>query len=269
MYGYRMPAMPGVHRGLPSPYLTLVFSLNGPLPIQVPDGDRLRSGSFAAPVGGLHTRPVLLPPASATPGRPAPEQRGIELAVHPCAARALFGLPAVELAGKVLELADLLPDARELHERFDEPVDGPTAAALVTRWLEGRLCAAVPGQLPAELDRAWQLIVGSGGRSRIGQVATEVGWSRRHLTARLRAETGLGAKDLARVTRFQRSRSMLTTGRLPLSGVAADCGYADQSHLTAEWREFAGCTPGQWIGGELPTLAPDHHDNNRSHFSKT
>jgi AraC-like DNA-binding protein len=50
-----------------------------------------------------------------------------------------------------------------------------------------------------------------------------------------------------------------------LAEVAADCGSADQSHLTAEWQEFAGCTPGQWIAGELPTLSPpDHHDTNGS-----
>ncbi len=34
MFGYRMPPMPGVHRGLPSPYLTLVFSLSGAIPIE-------------------------------------------------------------------------------------------------------------------------------------------------------------------------------------------------------------------------------------------
>ena len=270
MFGYRMPPMPGVHRGLPSPYLTLVFSLNGPLPILVPDGDRLRSGTFSAPVGGLHTRPVLLPPAVDGVGRVAPVQRGIQLAVHPFAARALFGLPATALTGEVLELADLVPGVGKLSDRFDDVIDGPTAASMVTSWLDRRLTEAPPGQLSAELLRAWQLIVGSGGCCRIADVANDVGWSRRHLTARLRAEIGFGAKDLARVTRFQRSRSKLLTGRPPLADVAADCGYSDQSHLTAEWREFAGCTPGQWIAGELPTLSPpDHHDTNGSHFSKT
>ena len=270
MVGYRMPPMPGVHRGLPSPYLTLVFSLNGPLPIQVPEGDRVRAGTFSAPVGGLHTRPVLLPPAVDARGRVAPVQRGIQLAVHPFAARALFGLPATALTGQVLELADLIPDGDELYERLGEDTDGPTAAALVTGWLDRRLTAAPRGQLSAELLRSWQLIVGSGGRCRVRDVASDVGWSRRHLTARLRAEIGCGAKDLARVARFQRSRSMLLTGRAPLADVAADCGYTDQSHLTAEWRDFAGCTPGQWIAGELPTLSPpDHHDTDRSHFSKT
>src|SRR6478672_178015 len=36
MVGYRMAPMPGRHRGFPSPYLTLVFSLSGALPIEIP-----------------------------------------------------------------------------------------------------------------------------------------------------------------------------------------------------------------------------------------
>jgi len=95
----------------------------------------------------------------------------------------------------------------------------------------------------------------TGGRRRIGQVAADVGWSRRHLTARLRAETGYGAKELARLARFQRARRAIVAQTDSLADVAATCGYADQSHFTAEWREFAGCSPGQWIATEVPALA--------------
>jgi AraC-like DNA-binding protein len=95
---------------------------------------------------------------------------------------------------------------------------------------------------------------------RVAEVARDVGWSRRHLTARLHAEVGLGAKDLARVSRFQRSRSMMVNSARPLADIAADCGYTDQSHLSNEWRDFAGCTPGQWLAAEAPALSRLHHD---------
>jgi len=263
MFGYRMRPMPGVHRGLPSPYLTLVFSLSGALPIEVPAGTGVRSGSFGIPVGGLHTRPVLLPQTtSGDGGRCEPEagwQRGIQLAVHPLASRALFGMPAGELTGEVLELDEVIGRrGGALREQLTGPIDPVTAVRLVSGWLESRLSAAA-GHPAAELRHAWQLIVASGGRCRIGDVAREVGWSRRHLTASLKTETGLGAKDLARVTRFRLASSMLVDTRPPLSAIAADCGYADQSHLTTEWREFAGCTPGQWIAEELPALSGHRH----------
>jgi AraC-like DNA-binding protein len=188
------------------------------------------------------------------------EQRGIQLAVNPLAARAIFGMPAGELAGAVFELDEVVGrEGGELRERLTGGVAAPRALDQVSRWIDFRLAAANQQPAAPELRRAWRLIVGSGGRMRVAEVAREIGWSRRHLTARLRAEVGLGAKDLARVSRFQRSRSMMVESTRPLADIAADCGYTDQSHLSNEWREFAGCTPGQWIAAEAPALARLHH----------
>ncbi len=254
MIGYRMAPMPGVHRGLPSPYLTLVISLSGPLPIEIPwRAADSPVGHFGIPVGGLHTSPVLLPPPGGLQNRLV--QRGIQLAVHPFACRALFAVPAAELDREVLELRELIGrDGAALGELLAGSVPSATAVERVNGWLTGRLAAVERGVVAPELRRAWQLITESGGTIRVGQVADDVGWSRRHLTAMMRAEIGIGVKDLARLTRFDRSKSQLLAGRLSLSDVAAACGYVDQSHLTAEWRQFAGCTPGQWLAAELPAL---------------
>jgi AraC-like DNA-binding protein len=29
------------------------------------------------------------------------------------------------------------------------------------------------------------------------------------------------------------------------------CGYYDQAHLTNDWRQLSGCTPGEWIAEKL------------------
>jgi AraC-like DNA-binding protein len=253
MVGYRTAAMPGIHRGLPSPWLTLVFSLSGSLPINVPAGSEVRAGSFRIPLGGLHTRAVLLP--RRLPHAPTAPQRGIQLAVHPLAARAMFGVPASALTDEVLEVEEVVGAATALRDRLDAGPAGANAAALVGRWLDARIRASSPPAPPPELAQAWRLIVGSAGRARIGDVAREVGWSRRHLTTRMRAEIGVGAKDLARLARFRRSRVLMGRQAGSLGQIAGDSGYADQSHLTAEWREFAGCTPGQWIASELTALS--------------
>lgn len=247
-----MAPMPGEHRGLPSPYLTLVFSLSGALPIDVPCGPRIRSAAFHVPVGGLHTRAVVMP--RRLPHDPTTAQRGIQLAVHPLAARAVFGLPAAALTGEVLEIDEVVDAGSALAARLADCRTGVEASAEVDRWLRHRVRVSDAGTPTAELARAWQLIVGSHGRVLVADVARDVGWSRRHLTARLRAEIGVGAKELARLARFQRSRRLIGRQDRCLAQVAADAGYADQSHLTAEWREFAGCSPGRWITDELPAL---------------
>ena len=99
----------------------------------------------------------------------------------------------------------------------------------------------VAGPRP-EVAQAWRLILASGGRRAIESVAEEVGSSRRRLLTTFRAEYGLSPKGVARLARFERARRLAGTG-LPLAQVAAEAGYVDQSHLTREWRGFAGRPP--------------------------
>ncbi|MGW2544008.1 DUF6597 domain-containing transcriptional factor, partial [Kitasatospora sp. NPDC001574] len=85
--GYRQRGLaPALHRGLPSPYLTFILTLDEPLTMAGHPDPAQPPGSFTTLVGGLHTAPALI----THDGR----QSGIQLSVHPLAARALFGLPA-------------------------------------------------------------------------------------------------------------------------------------------------------------------------------
>jgi AraC-like DNA-binding protein len=47
----------------------------------------------------------------------------------------------------------------------------------------------------------------------------------------------------------------LRSGRTTsLAETAVSSGYFDQSHLTNDWKQLAGCTPGEWMAEELPFL---------------
>jgi AraC-like DNA-binding protein len=48
-------------------------------------------------------------------------------------------------------------------------------------------------------------------------------------------------------------------GALDLAAVAAECGYADQSHLAREFRRFAGTSPSGWIAEEFPNIQAGGH----------
>jgi len=137
-------------------------------------------------------------------------------------------MPASELLGQVIEFDQISADER-FPDRLTDAAGPAHATVLVRDWLDR--CAGTDATDPKpELFRAWELIIGSRGRRRISDVAADVGWSRRHLTAQLRAATGYGAKDLARLARFQQARRMIVTAYGSLADVAAACGYADQSH---------------------------------------
>jgi AraC-like DNA-binding protein len=232
-----------VHRGLPSRHVTLVISLAGPV--------RMAGQSLQALVGGLHTRAVLI--------RQDRVQEGVQLELDPLGVRTLFGVTAAELSGEVADLAEFglgwLPERlRELswRERF----------ALLDEVLAAR--AVEPVVPPPELGEAWRRLRGADGRVRVADLADEVGWSRRHLGERFRAELGLAPKQAARVLRFERAGRLLRSGRTDLAALAAECGFYDQAHLTNEWRALAGCTPGTWIAEELPFLQDQEAEVARS-----
>src|SRR5439155_16440650 len=120
--GYRQRGLPPArHRGLPSPYLTLIFTLDEPLTIEAHPDPGQPPGEFGTLLGGLHSVPALITHAGA--------QSGIQVALRPFGARALLGLPAGELAeldlpaeavlgGVCAELRDRVRAAAGWPERF-------------------------------------------------------------------------------------------------------------------------------------------------------
>jgi AraC-like DNA-binding protein len=249
--GYRFGGLPaGQHRGLPSPYVTVVLSLDSDLvvgrhadPHQAPD-------AYGALVGGLHTSPVLL----AMPGR----QVGIQLSLTVAGARALLGVPAAELVQIDAHLAEVLgPDADRLRDRLAGTAGWPARFGILERWLTARLDPAA--ELPAEVARAWSLILAGRGAEPVSSLGAQVGWSSRHLRTRFAGETGLSPKHAARVVRFDRARRMLqhrylAGGSPELARLAAVTGYVDQAHLAREFRALAGCPPTTWLAEEFPEV---------------
>ncbi|WP_406194308.1 helix-turn-helix domain-containing protein [Kitasatospora sp. NBC_01560] len=242
--GYRQRGVaPAVHRGLPSPYLTFILTLDEPLTMAGHPDPAQAGGDYPTLLGGLHTSPALI----THDGR----QSGVQIAVHPLAARALFGLPAGELAGlDVPAEAVLGPAGRRLQEELQLAAGWPERFAALDAAL---LRAARPsGRVPPEVVRAWQALRSSGGSVPVAALARETGWSSRHLQDGFRRETGLTPKAAARVIRFDRARRLLgAPGPLPrLATLAAHCGYFDQAHLAREFRALAGCAPSVWLAEE-------------------
>ncbi|MEO3873359.1 helix-turn-helix domain-containing protein [Nonomuraea sp. B12E4] len=82
----------------------------------------------------------------------------------------------------------------------------------------------------------------SRGRVRVERLVAEIGWSRKRLWSRFRAQIGLTPKRVARLIRFDHAARRLAAGH-GAALVAAESGYADQSHLHRDVMAFAGMTP--------------------------
>ncbi|MCX5243903.1 helix-turn-helix domain-containing protein [Streptomyces sp. NBC_00201] len=254
--GYRQRGIPhGRHRGLPSPWLTLIITLDEPLTIAAHPDPGAAGGDYPTLLGGLHLTPALIE----IPGR----QSGIQVALSPLGARVLLGLPAGELAGTDLHADDVLGACvREVHDEVREAADWAARFAVVDDWLMRRMSLHDrPGPAPAApVAGAWQRLLAAGGRLRVDKLAADTGVSERHLRNRFRAEIGLTPKAAARVIRFDLARRRLASrpGRPDLAGLAADCGYADQSHLDREFAALASCTPSDWLAQEFRNIQSGH-----------
>jgi AraC-like DNA-binding protein len=241
--GYRQRGLPpGLHRGLPSPWLTLILTLDEPLVVRAHPDTAQSPGAYDTLLGGLHLTPALISHDGA--------QSGVQLALHPLGVRALLGLPAGELSGLDVDLPAAIGDraASSLRSAVQAGDSWPARFAALDAALLRR-CRADQDPHP-DLGYAYERVLATGGTIGVRALADEVGWSTRHLTSRFRAETGLGLKEVARVTRFDRARRRLRPG-VRLADLAAATGYFDQAHLARDFQAFAGVPATRWLAEEI------------------
>jgi AraC-like DNA-binding protein len=245
-HGYRQAGLPpAVHRGLPSPHLTLILTLDEPLTVAVHPDAGQPAGSYSSLLGGLHTTPALITHNGA--------QSGVQVGLSPLGARRLLGMPAGELASLDVPADDVLGSL--VHEARDRLLSARTwrgRFAVLDRLLLQRVRAAPEDGPATAAAEGWRLLRRSGGQIGVRELARETRWSERHLGEVMRRETGLSPKQAARVIRFDRARRLLqATPGVRLSDLAAGCGYADESHLDREFRSLAGAPPRRWLAEEL------------------
>jgi AraC-like DNA-binding protein len=168
------------------------------------------------------------------------------VAFRPGVAGAILGLPIAELTDRHVPI-DALWGARGNGLR--EQLLAAGSPASVFRVLEAELTARLERPLLIHPAIAQALAVHSSGsaHSRVADIQRDVGYSPRHFIALFRAAVGLTPKHYYRVKRFNAVlRRIAANADESLADLAASTGYSDQSHLTREFREFAGITPTQY-----------------------
>jgi AraC-like DNA-binding protein len=257
---YRQPTL---HRGLPSAHLTFIFSLADPVvsgwtPEHARGHDPFRNLVL---LGGLHTSPAYVVPDE--------RQRGIQMSVHPLAARALFGAPSRELATLVADGPEVLgADAGRIRDRMLEATTWPARFGILQEYLRDRVDGRSRRQerVRPELLEAWRWLAWHRGTGSIDGLAAHVHLSPRQLRTLFTREVGLGPKQVSRLMRFSsatsRIASTVAAGTTPdLAGIAALCGYFDHAHLDRDFAQFAGISPRGWVAEERRNIQDGGHRN--------
>ncbi|MGK8522261.1 helix-turn-helix domain-containing protein [Nocardia asteroides] len=246
--GYRMSGFAAaVHRGLPSTHMTFILAIGPTIDVVEQTDPRRSPQNYRCVLSGLQASTALI----AHNGH----QEGVAVELTPLGCRTLFGLPAAALWDTSVEFSDVAgPVGMELWERLQYAPTWPERFAACDRVLS--TLADPDRAVGPELSWAWRTVIGSGGGIAVGPLATQIGWSRQHLTRRFSREFGLSPKLAARITRFERARRMLahTPSYITIAQVAATCGYYDQAHLDRDFADLAGTSPTSWLAEEVPSV---------------
>jgi len=233
-----------VHRVVPDAAVSLCFM--GP---RAPDG---ASGDARLRVIGPVTAPYLFTPPIGH------RMEAVRLKLEWC--RPLLGVAPWEHANAEPLYADVRPDLVEpLEARLMASRASADTLRLLVAFLRERLARheVACGLLLSSVESLRR----GAGATRVSELARRLGVSERHLRRLMVNETGFAPRHFSRIQRFHALlRSSDLAPRPSWAALAADHGYADQSHLIREVRHLAGVSPTRLHeerGAEARDLGPD------------
>ncbi|WP_406315022.1 helix-turn-helix domain-containing protein [Streptosporangium sp. NBC_01639] len=231
MAGFRVRDLDAL-RMVPHPAVTLLLEFGADSPVlDYAAGRRQRGSLVAGP--GLGSGGVVWARGE--------NVECVQVRLSPVIARAVLGVSPADLDGVVVPLDDLWGrEASRIRERLGDVPSWEDRFALTDALLARRHEAGPP--VDPEVAWAWHRIVAGRGLVRVDGLAAELGWSRKRLWSRFRSQLGLPPKRAVKLVRFDHAAHRLVAGE-GAARVAADAGYADQSHLHRDVMAFTGVTP--------------------------
>jgi AraC-like DNA-binding protein len=234
---------------LPSGSAQLLFALHEmPLSCRPPGAQHLITWSGSIVHG---------PQSSYYVAGPKPKGGTVGVSFRPGAAGAVLGASMAELADRHVALAAIWGSRGvDLQHRLMAAADPETMFRILEQGLRARIHR--PLLIHPAVAQALASPPADGTPARVAEAQRASGYSPRHFISLFRSAVGLNPKHYYRIRRFNSTvRSMAAQSRPGLGDLAAALGYADQAHLTREFREFAGVAPTQYRPGGVDR--PLHH----------
>lgn len=150
---------------------------------------------------------------------------------------------------QVSDLSDIMGrNIRDLHIQLAESNSITARIALLDTFFTERLTRA-----PKKVQRLHKVahilssITRGTSENNIGRIADTHGITTRHLHKLVYQHTGLSPKSFDKIHRFKTSLKLIGENKLPLTSIAYDAGYFDQSHFIRDFKTFTGLTPSAYL----------------------
>jgi AraC-like DNA-binding protein len=155
---------------------------------------------------------------------------------------------------QIADLGEILgKPIKQLHSQLLTTSDPSERIALLESFLLKRLIQTEKRSL--RIDRVGHILKSMArdpAEVKIKAIATQHGITARYLNKLIYQHTGLTPISFSKIKRFQRSLRLIAKNDQPLTAIAYDCGYFDQSHFIKEFKSFTGLTPSAWMKNISP-----------------
>lgn len=163
---------------------------------------------------------------------------------YPYALRAFFPNPVSEFTNQTISLDNFFrAETKELEERIIETNRIYSRLLLVEAFLLKRLSR--PNRFLLT-QKATNLITETSGQLTVNEIANRLSISKRQLERIFLANIGISPKKFGRITRLNRSIKLFREVE-PLTTLAYEAGYFDQSHLIRDFKQFTGLSPKEFF----------------------
>lgn len=117
-------------------------------------------------------------------------------------------------------------------------------AGTLEQFRMGPVGSGAPGRLPPKLRRALEYVRANlAGDIRLRDMAGAAGMSPFHFSRVFKEVIGVSPRRYLARSRVERAKVLLRDGEQSLKWIAAELGFADQSHMTNVFRRVTGTTP--------------------------
>ena len=170
--------------------------------------------------------------------------RVVSAHLRPAALSALTDLPPARLTDTRLPLAEAMPAAPDLGAVLAAG-DQDAGLAALEEWF--RAVGPVRRDGADLVDAAVDLVAARRDLTRVDALAAEVGVPVRTLQRRFDRHLGVGPKWVLRRCRIQDALGVIGSGGdVDWAALAAELGFADQSHFTNAFTALVGVPPGEY-----------------------
>jgi AraC-like DNA-binding protein len=162
--------------------------------------------------------------------------------IQPLAVKKLFGPPAASFADLTVDLTLIDPGYLSLWHQLAEEEDFTARVEVFLNWLRQQYIALAPQE---QLINRF-LYAHDKYDLPVTQLAAAVCYSPRHLSRKIAEATGMNTEEVLLYKKYLHAVNLIHLTELPLTAIAYQSQFTDQSHFIRTFRAYTGMTPGEY-----------------------